>query len=95
MGIERLGVLGGTFDPVHVAHLVVAGDTRSALGLDRVLLVVAGWDQPALLTLYDRYGGIAYGLAYRLLQEPGAAEEVEVNVALAPRARRPGGGCPG
>lgn len=42
MGVERLGVLGGTFDPVHVAHLVVASDTRAALGLDRVLLVVAG-----------------------------------------------------
>ena len=39
---ERLGVLGGTFDPVHVAHLVVACDTRAALALDRVLLVVAG-----------------------------------------------------
>jgi nicotinate-nucleotide adenylyltransferase len=39
---ERLGVLGGTFDPVHIAHLVVACDTRAALGLDRVLLVVAG-----------------------------------------------------
>ena len=42
MGVERIGVLGGTFDPVHVAHLVVASDTRAALGLDRVLLVVAG-----------------------------------------------------
>src|SRR5262245_57278770 len=42
MGVERLGVLGGTFDPVHVAHLVVAADTRAALALDRVLLVVAG-----------------------------------------------------
>lgn len=42
MAAERLGVLGGTFDPVHVAHLVVAADTRAALGLDRVLLVVAG-----------------------------------------------------
>ena len=42
MGVERLGVLGGTFDPVHVAHLVVACDTRAALELDRVLLVVAG-----------------------------------------------------
>jgi nicotinate-nucleotide adenylyltransferase len=42
MGEERLGVLGGTFDPVHVAHLVAAADTRAALGLDRVLLVVAG-----------------------------------------------------
>jgi len=38
---ERLGVFGGTFDPVHVGHLVAATDARHALGLDRVLLVVA------------------------------------------------------
>lgn len=38
---ERLGVLGGTFDPPHIAHLVVAAGVRHALGLDRVLLVVA------------------------------------------------------
>ena len=35
-------MFGGTFDPVHVGHVVVAAETRSALGLDRVLLVVAG-----------------------------------------------------
>jgi nicotinate-nucleotide adenylyltransferase len=40
--MERLGVFGGTFDPVHVGHVVVAAETRSALRLDRVLLVVAG-----------------------------------------------------
>ena len=40
--VERIGVFGGTFDPVHVAHIVVAVDTRAALDLDRVLLVVAG-----------------------------------------------------
>jgi nicotinate-nucleotide adenylyltransferase len=40
--VERLGILGGTFDPVHIAHIVVAVETRSALDLDRVLLVVAG-----------------------------------------------------
>jgi nicotinate-nucleotide adenylyltransferase len=39
---ERIGVLGGTFDPVHVAHLVAAVDVRAALALDRVLLVPAG-----------------------------------------------------
>ena len=39
---ERLGVFGGTFDPVHVGHVVVAAEARSALDLDRVLLVVAG-----------------------------------------------------
>lgn len=39
--VERLGVLGGTFDPVHVGHVVAAVEARVALDLDRVLLVVA------------------------------------------------------
>ena len=39
---ERIGVFGGTFDPVHVGHIVAACEVRTALGLDRVLLVVAG-----------------------------------------------------
>jgi nicotinate-nucleotide adenylyltransferase len=39
---ERLGILGGTFDPVHVGHIVAAADVRAAIGLDRVLMVVAG-----------------------------------------------------
>lgn len=38
---ERLGVFGGTFDPIHVGHLVAAVNVRHALALDRVLLVVA------------------------------------------------------
>jgi nicotinate-nucleotide adenylyltransferase len=37
----RLGVLGGTFDPVHVGHLVIANEVRHTLSLDKVLLVVA------------------------------------------------------
>jgi nicotinate-nucleotide adenylyltransferase len=40
--VERLGVFGGTFDPVHVGHVVVATEVSAQLGLDRVLLVVAG-----------------------------------------------------
>lgn len=39
---ERIGVLGGTFDPVHVGHVVAAVEARASLPLDRVLLVVAG-----------------------------------------------------
>jgi nicotinate-nucleotide adenylyltransferase len=39
---ERVGVLGGTFDPVHIGHVVAAVDVRAALQLDRVLMVVAG-----------------------------------------------------
>ena len=37
----RIGLLGGTFDPPHVGHLVAAANVRQALHLDRVLLVVA------------------------------------------------------
>jgi nicotinate-nucleotide adenylyltransferase len=40
--VERLGLLGGTFDPVHIAHLVAATAARDQLRLDRVLVVVAG-----------------------------------------------------
>jgi len=40
-GIARLGIFGGTFDPIHVGHLVAAVNARHDLRLDRVLLVVA------------------------------------------------------
>ena len=38
---RRVGILGGTFDPVHIGHLVAASEVRAALSLDVVLLVVA------------------------------------------------------
>ena len=38
----RLGIFGGTFDPPHIGHLIVAQDAALALGLDRVLFVPAG-----------------------------------------------------
>jgi len=37
-----LGIFGGTFDPVHVAHLAVAQEAVEALGLERLLFVPAG-----------------------------------------------------
>jgi nicotinate-nucleotide adenylyltransferase len=40
--IRRLGVIGGTFDPPHYAHLVLAETARVQLGLDCVLFVPAG-----------------------------------------------------
>ena len=39
---RRLGLLGGTFDPPHRAHLVLAAAARDALDLDRVIVVPAG-----------------------------------------------------
>ncbi len=41
----RIGVLGGTFDPIHVGHLAAASEVHAALSLDRVLVVPAA-EQP-------------------------------------------------
>lgn len=38
----NVGVLGGTFNPIHIAHLRLAEEMREALSLERVLLVPAG-----------------------------------------------------
>ena len=38
-GARRLGVFGGTFDPIHVGHLDCAGAARHALALDDILIV--------------------------------------------------------
>jgi nicotinate-nucleotide adenylyltransferase len=40
-GPRRVGVLGGTFDPPHIGHLIVASEARWQLDLDEVLLVPA------------------------------------------------------
>jgi len=67
---ERIGVFGGTFDPVHAGHVVVASETRAQLGLDRVLLVVAG--DP-----WQKRGRVVASAADRLALATAAVDDVD------------------
>jgi nicotinate-nucleotide adenylyltransferase len=63
----RLGVLGGTFNPIHVGHLVFAESFRERLALDRVLFVPAGTPphKPArgVAPAIDRYAMVSLAVA--------------------------------
>jgi len=48
--LKRIGLLGGSFDPVHVAHIALARSAQQALGLAEVQLIPAAnpWQRAAL-----------------------------------------------
>ena len=54
----RVGVLGGTFDPIHYAHLATAEFIRCKYKLDKIIFIPSG-DPPHKLwnitNKYDRY----------------------------------------
>lgn len=39
--VQRVGILGGTFDPVHIGHLRIAQEALEALALDRIVFIPA------------------------------------------------------
>jgi nicotinate-nucleotide adenylyltransferase len=40
--MDRVGILGGTFDPIHLGHLIVGEAAGERLGLDRLIFMPAG-----------------------------------------------------
>jgi nicotinate-nucleotide adenylyltransferase len=78
-----VGVLGGTFDPVHIGHVVTALEVRHQLGLDRVLLVVA--NEP-----WQKDGSVFAGPADRMALVEAAVEGIDGLVADDTEIRRGG-----
>ncbi|CAB4551622.1 MAG: nicotinate-nucleotide adenylyltransferase [Actinobacteria bacterium] len=56
MGMLRLGVMGGTFDPIHLGHLVAAEAAAEHFNLDSVIFIPAGdpWQKTTYASAQDR-----------------------------------------
>ncbi len=96
----RLGILGGTFDPVHLGHLALARAARQELDLGQVVFVPAGqpWrkagrrvasheERVAMLRLAVE-GEAAYEVETLEVERPGPSYTIETIEAL--RIERPG-----
>lgn len=79
VGARRLGVFGGTFDPPHHGHLIVAAEVHERLALDRLLFVPAA-DPP-----HKAVTGATPGQRVRMLRaaldgdERFAVDELEID----------------
>jgi nicotinate-nucleotide adenylyltransferase len=77
--MKKVGLLGGSFNPVHLAHLAMARTALHALNLDQVQLIPAGnpWQkQPLRISGAQRLEMLALAIA----NEPGIViNDIEIN----------------
>lgn len=90
----RLGLLGGTFDPVHRGHLALACAARDELGLDEVLFLPAGqpWRKAGRMIASDEHrlamlrraleGEPAFRVSRLELERPGPSYMADTLEAL-------------
>jgi nicotinate-nucleotide adenylyltransferase len=76
----RLALYGGTFDPVHFGHLVLARDALEQLSLDRVIFIPAGLSPHKLATTPAPAALRREMLATAIADEPGfTMDDSELN----------------
>ncbi|MGO4109962.1 nicotinate-nucleotide adenylyltransferase [Paenibacillus sp. YAF4_2] len=62
--MRRIGIMGGTFDPIHIGHLIAAEAARDSLGLDEVWFIPT-YHPP----LKDNQPGVSSELRLQMVQE--------------------------
>lgn len=97
MGGRCVGIMGGTFDPIHLGHLVTAEQARADLGLDEVVFIPAGqpWQKDGttsgehrlLMTVLATAANPAFSVSRREVENRGLTYTVDTLRAL--RANTP------
>jgi len=79
--MTRIGVFGGTFDPIHVGHLAVASAAAHGMVLDQVLFVVAHrpWQKVGTRTISDSGLRLAMVAAATADREDLVASAIEID----------------